>query len=651
MCSFAILARSRALPPRWASRLLVALLALVLGSGWPSLAGAEPPIVLESTTDVAGYPMVVVQTAIEDQRRQPVPGLTVDDVTVVEEGRDIQPDTVSMLKDSPTPLALLLAVDTSLSMVEDGRLEGTKEGIKAIIARLRPIDQAGLVRFDTSFALANPFTRDKVVLTQNLDRLTADGSRRLYDGAYLAISEAARVTGNQSVLLITSGDDVQSHVSLGTIKNLAADTGIKLSIIGVGGQVRDEVLESLAKGSGGRYYRAPRGADLPAVLKAAYDDFGGRYEIVYTARGSEALSGDRVVSQLTVAAPGGSTTAAVAYRLPRAGTGVPVAVTRRTVPLQPVPPRPVRAPLPDTWLVAASLMTAFGIVLATLGAVTHQRRTGRELRLRSFVSSVIRYSDDEPSPSLVNLLGAVVVRGLASIIVRVLPPHQVRQTSRRLILAGSPFNWRVSHFLACKALAAGAGLVLGLLMPVQGALATVLLPILLLVIGFMLPDFWLGSQVRHRQRQVVKALPNALDLLAISVEAGLSLDAAMLEVVHKWNNPLSDEFSNVLADLKVGKSRREALRGLIHRTDVAEVATFVSALIQADEVGLSIGRTLAGQAEQIRLRRRQRAERLAREASVKMLFPLALLIFPAIFVVILVPAIPTIMNSLRSLGG
>jgi tight adherence protein C len=453
------------------------------------------------------------------------------------------------------------------------------------------------------------------------------------------------------VLLVTSGDDVQSQVTLGTIKNLATGMGMKVSIIGVGEQVRDEVLESLAKGSGGRYYRSPRGADLPSVLKAAYDDFSSRYEIVYTARGAEALPGDRVVSQITVAAPGGSTTAAVAYRLPRAGAAAPVAVTRRTVPLQAVPPRPVNPPLPDALLVSAGLLTAFGVVLATLGAVIQQRRSRRDVRLRSFVSSVIRYSDDEPSPSLMNLLGALVVRGMASIIVRVLPPHQVRQTSRRLILAGSPFNWRVSHFLACKGLTAGAGLFLGLLAPVQGALATVLLPILLLIIGFMLPDFWLGSRVRHRQRAIIRALPNALDLLAISVEAGLSLDAAMLEVVHKWNNPLSDEFSNVLADLKVGKSRREALRGLIHRTEVAEVATFVSALIQADEVGLSVGRTLAVQAEQIRLRRRQRAERLAREASVKMLFPLALLIFPAIFVVILVPAIPTILSSLRSLGG
>jgi tight adherence protein C len=189
------------------------------------------------------------------------------------------------------------------------------------------------------------------------------------------------------------------------------------------------------------------------------------------------------------------------------------------------------------------------------------------------------------------------------------------------------------------------------LLPPSSTLTAIMLPLLFMGVGYFLPDLWLGNRVRERQRSIMRALPNALDLLAISVEAGLSLDAAMLEVVHKWNNPLSDEFSTVLADMKVGRSRREALRGLSHRTEVADITTFVSAVVQADEIGLSIGRTLAIQAEQIRQRQRQRAERLAREASIKMLFPLALLIFPAIFVVILAPAIPTIVDSLRSLGG
>jgi tight adherence protein C len=635
--------------------LLVRLAAVALAWLWPlavpALVGAEPPVILETEAHVDGFPTVVLQVAIQDQRRQPIAGLATGDITIVEDGREFEPDSAVMLKDSPTPLALLIALDTGLSMSEAGRLEAAKDGVKGLIGRLRPADSAALVRFDTTFALANPFTRDKVVLAQSLDRLAAEGNRRLYDGAYLAVSEAARIAGNRAVLLITSGDDVQSQVTLGTVKNLVADTGTKVYVVGVGDQVRDEVLESLAKGSGGRYYKAPRASDLPPVLTAAYDDFTSRYEIVYESRVREVAPGERVVAQVTVVTPGGATTAAIAYRLPRTDGAAAAPAPRRSVQLQAVPPRPVPPPLPDDVIVAAGLLTSFGVVLATLGLVVHQRRSTYDSRLRAFVSSRMRYTLEDRSPSLLQLFAALVVRSMAAVIIRLLPPHQVRQISRRLILAGSPFNWRVSHFLACKGLAALAGLVIGWLIPPSSALMAVLSPLLLMVAGYILPEVWLNARVRQRQRAVLRALPNALDLLAISVEAGLSLDAAMLEVVHKWNNPFSEELSNVLADLKVGKSRRDALRGLAHRTEVPEVTTFVSALIQADEVGLSIGRTLAVQAEQIRLRQRQRAERLAREASVKMLFPLALLIVPAIFVVILVPAIPVIMDTLRSLGG
>lgn len=632
-------------------RLMMAALALLGALAGPALAGAEPPVILETEAQVAGFPTIVVQAAIQDQRRQPIAGLTASDITIVEDGREIAPDSVVMLKDSPTPLALLIALDTGLSMSEGGRLEAAREGIKSILGRLRPADSAALVRFDTTFALANPFTRDKVVLTQTLDRLVAEGNRRLYDGAYLAVSEAARITGNRAVLLITSGDDVQSQVTLGTVKNLVADTGTKVYVVGVGDQVRDELLESLAKGSGGRYYKAIRAGDLPPVLRAAYDDFTSRYEVVYESPTRERAPGERIVAQMTVVAPGGATTAAIAYRLPRTDSVAVAAAPRRTIPLQVVPPRPVPPPLSDDVIVAAGLLTSFGVVLATLGLVIHQRRSVYDARLHAFVSSKVRYALEDRPPSLLQLVAALVVRSMAAVIIRLLPPHQVRQISRRLILAGAPFNWRVSHFLACKGLAALAGLMIGWVIPPSSPLMAVLSPLLLMIAGYILPEIWLNQRVRQRQRAILRALPNALDLLAISVEAGLSLDAAMLEVVHKWNNPFSEELSNVLADLKVGKSRRDALRGLAHRTELPEVTTFVSALIQADEIGLSIGRTLAIQAEQIRLRQRQRAERLAREASVKMLFPLALLIFPAIFVVILVPAIPVIMDTLRSLGG
>jgi tight adherence protein C len=616
----------------------------------PALVGAEPPTILETESQVDAFPQVVLQFAVEDQRRQAVKGLLADQITIIEGGQEITPLSVAMVKDSPEPVALMIALDTSVAMNDGGRFDQAREGIKSVAARLRPTDSIGLVRFDNTFGLAQPFTRDRVVLGQVLDRLVADGNRKLYDGAYLALSETAHVAGNRAVVLITSGDDSQSVVSLGTLKNWATDVRLKIYVVGVGSGLRDELLESLAKGSGGRYYRAPNATDLPTVLRAVHTDFTSRYEVVYTSPEVEATAGERVVARLVVTAPDGAGVAAIAYQVPRTRAAPLSPNPRRQVPLQALPPRPAPTPIPDNVIVAGGLLTSLGILLSAIGYALHETRTRRTNRLRAFLSTATVYEVDQ-APSLMRLASALVVRLLASTLIRILPPHQVRRASHRLILAGSPYNWRVSHFVALKGVLAIGGVLIGWLVPPASLLMAVALPVLIGLIGFMLPELWLSNRVSARQREILRSLPNALDLLAISVEAGLSLDAAMLEVVHKWNNALSEEFSTVLTDIKVGRTRREALRGMAQRTDMTEVTAFASALIQADEVGLSIGRTLAVQAEQIRLRRRQRAERLAREASIKMLFPMALLIFPALFVVILVPAIPTMMEALRALGG
>jgi tight adherence protein C len=625
------------------------LLGLALAS--PPVALAAPPAVLETEALVDSFPTTVLQMSIQDETGRAINGLTAEDFSLVENGKAIQPTSTSQVRQSEEPISLMVALDTSLSMADDGRLEKAREAAKAVANRLRPTDNIALVRFDTAFGMAQPFTRDRVVFAQTLDRLQADGNRKFYDGAYLAVSETARIAGNRAVILIVNGDDSGSHVTLGTVKNLIADTGVKVYVIGVGPELREEVLESLAKGSNGRYYRAPTGADLPSVVNAAAEDFGNRYEVVYSSQALDVEPGTRVVTQVTVAAPGGLTTTSIAYRAPRAVGATTAPAPRRQAPLQVIPPRPAPAPLPDQMIVNAGILTGLGIVLATLGVIINRRRVSYDRRLRTFIRASDSRADEDRAPSMLGLALGYLLRGIAYVLIRLLPPHQVRQISRRLVLAGSPNGWRVSHFLALKGLLALIMLFVGWLIPPSSVVLAVVLPVLFGLIGYVAPDVWLSNRVRTRKRLILRALPNALDLLAISVEAGLSLDAAMLEVVHKWRDPLTEELSNVLADLKVGRSRRDSLRGLAQRTDIPEVATFVSALVQADEVGLSIGRTLAVQAEQIRLRQRQRAERLAREASIKMLFPMAFLIFPAIFVVILVPALPTLVNSLRSLGG
>jgi len=169
------------------------------------------------------------------------------------------------------------------------------------------------------------------------------------------------------------------------------------------------------------------------------------------------------------------------------------------------------------------------------------------------------------------------------------------------------------------------------------------------VLGYLLPGMWLGRQIKARKHNILKALPDALDLLTISVEAGLAFDLALTRVADKWDNELSKEFKRALTDTRLGRSRRDALKEMAQRTGVEDVQTFVAAIIQAEQLGVSIGKILRIQSDQMRIRRRQRAEEAAHKAPILMLIPMAFLIFPSLFVVILGPAVPRLMSSLGGL--
>jgi tight adherence protein C len=166
------------------------------------------------------------------------------------------------------------------------------------------------------------------------------------------------------------------------------------------------------------------------------------------------------------------------------------------------------------------------------------------------------------------------------------------------------------------------------------------------LLGYMLPSMWLGQQIKKRKKNIVKSLPDSIDLLCISVEAGLSFDQALTRVADKWENELCKEFKRMLTDVRLGRVRREALRDMSARCGVDDVQTFVAAVIQAEQLGVSMSRILRIQSDQMRLRRRQRAEEEAHKAPIKMLFPMVFLIFPSLFVVILGPAVPRIMQSM-----
>jgi tight adherence protein C len=222
-----------------------------------------------------------------------------------------------------------------------------------------------------------------------------------------------------------------------------------------------------------------------------------------------------------------------------------------------------------------------------------------------------------------------------------------------LVRAGHPYNLTLLDFFGVKLLAAlmAALATLYLVSVRRGlSLSAVLLPVLASVLGFLLPDFWLGSRVRQRQRQLRRSLPDALDMLTICVDAGAGLDSGMLKISQRWRGAMGAEFAQVVAEIRIGMTRREALQNLAWRTGVTEIRGFVAVLVQAEQFGMSIAGVLHTQSEQLRIRRWQRAEEEARKVPIKLLFPLVFMIFPALLAVAIGPAIPIVTRTLSQVA-
>lgn len=226
-----------------------------------------------------------------------------------------------------------------------------------------------------------------------------------------------------------------------------------------------------------------------------------------------------------------------------------------------------------------------------------------------------------------------------------------KTTTRRLEKAGNPPGWDADRILAAKMLGGlvGASVVGGLmLVGGRGAVQAVLWGAIFGVFGFFLPDLLLINKAQHRSEAVRRALPDSLDLLTISVESGLAFDAAMAQVARNTEGPLADEFARVLREIQIGSGRSDALRALSERTDVEELQAFLNSMVQAEKLGIPIADVLRVQAAEIRLKRTQRIEEQAMKLPVKIVFPLLLCIFPALFIVIIGPAAISIYENLLS---
>ena len=302
--------------------------------------------------------------------------------------------------------------------------------------------------------------------------------------------------------------------------------------------------------------------------------------------------------------------------------------------------------LDPSLLITLGLVAAFGAVLlagyVAVAAASQRRSVYRSLQ--SIQNSQLSGADVRQQQLAVPTVRRVVLPalgGLSDRFRRFNPPAIVERLDEELVYAGSPAGWDGQRFLVVKWLSAASLAALSaVLLPLLGIGVTRTLVVALVgaVVGYYLPEWILRSRAGKRQKQIQLALPDALDLMSITVEAGLSFDAALDRVSREMGGPLGEELYRVVQEMRLGKGRGEALRDLAGRTTVDELKSFVMAMVQAEIFGISIAKVLHVQAGELRVKRRQRAEEKAQKLPVKIIFPLILCIFPALLVVLLGPA-------------
>lgn len=289
-------------------------------------------------------------------------------------------------------------------------------------------------------------------------------------------------------------------------------------------------------------------------------------------------------------------------------------------------------------LLLSLLLVAGGLGLAAAGLVRQ-----RQVAVEAAEPLAAGLTDDVPAFGLVYRTLEPLFNAGGRLMRRLSPTRRLDLARDRIVYAGLEGTLTVERLLSYKAGAALAGLAVGLL---GGPLPTLLWAPVLAVGASFVPDVLLSSRADRRQRDIARALPEALDLLALTVQAGLGFEQALEVVVENTGGPLGGELQRLLREVELGVSRREALGSLRDRTEVPELSSFVVAIVQSDQMGIALGDVLKTQASQVRLRRRQRAKEQAAKTPVKILFPVVIGVFPALFVVTVGPGAIQIAKTL-----
>ena len=303
-------------------------------------------------------------------------------------------------------------------------------------------------------------------------------------------------------------------------------------------------------------------------------------------------------------------------------------------------------------IVAAVVILA--VILVIVGINAPDPEDPIQARLAEFGTSdeIITLEELELSQNFSQRIVMPFFNRIGQLASRFTPQATMEVAKKRIEMAGNPMQINPAFFLMMRfvcALLFGGLLFAIFALTGRNWLQGLGLSALFMLIGYLFPNLWLSGRIRTRQRSVFRAMPDALDLLTISVEAGLGFDAAMAKVHEKWDNDLSLELGRVIQEIRLGKLRRDSLRDMAERLGVAEMTSFVAAVIQSEQLGVSMAKVLRIQSDQMRVRRRQMAEEEAHKAPIKMVFPIALLIFPSILLILLGPAAMLLLSS--PLGG
>ncbi len=607
-------------------------------------AAADDPIRLSITQiDASGYPQVRVIASVTDAQGKPVRGLSAADLRVTQSGaaRDARVELSSLV----ASVELVLALDTSGSMSGEP-IADAKRAIVQVIQALGPNDRAAIVTFSATPRVAQGLTADKDALIAGTNAASAAGNTAIYDAidASADILAQSDPRARRAIVLLTDGEDNSSRVAKAVVLRRVAAAGYRIHVVGLGRSLDRAALQEIADASKGQLLIAPSSNDLGRIYGSLSEQLLTQYSVSFRSNAS-ARAGETVPFELRIVS--GTrvlTETSISLQVP-AGRGAAPAFT----PL-PATDEMARASVPNSsraifvgLLGAATTL----LLLLWLGELLSGAPERKRRRLQQFVGEAAEIGSAQPRRSVFERVIVPFFRDVGGALAFVTPSGFLASTRARLAEAGRPLGLGPVEFVGVRF---GSAMVGALVLLAPATFGDSRAPVVLaagvsgMLLGFALPAFVLASLAHRRKAAIRRALPAALDMLALSVEAGLALDGAIAHVAQQWDTPLSDEFRKLLAEFQLGRDRRRALRDMAESTGLPDVIRFANAVVQADSFGVPLSRVLQEQAVEMRVRRRQRADELARQAPVKMLFPMILLIFPALFVTILGPAIPRLLT-------